>query len=129
MRAIVGFLAELLGVFAAGVFGFFVLLALAAGVLLVWLIGCVSGLFLIIALAESAWWLYTHSHHAAVTALGYYGYAAGMFALIPVQFHLKDRLAAWPGHRRQRAAARRNAGLRLAHGGPLELTAGQHLHL
>lgn len=103
MRAVGGFLAELLGVFALGVFGFFVMLATVAGVLLVWLIGCVSGLFLIIALAESAWWLYTHSHHAAVTALGYYGYAAGTFALIPVLFHLKDKLAAWPEPRRQRS--------------------------
>ncbi|HUZ64823.1 MAG TPA: hypothetical protein VMU82_14055 [Acetobacteraceae bacterium] len=125
MRVLGGFLAELLGVFAAGVFGFFVMLALAAGVLLVWLIGCVSGLFLIIALVESAWWLYAHSHHAAVTALGYYGYAAGTFALIPVLFYLKDKLAAWPEQRRERIATRRIAGLRLAHGEPFEPTLAQ----
>ena len=54
-----------------------------------------------IALAESAWWLHTHSHHAAVTALGFYGYAAATFALIPVLFWLKDKLTGWPERRRQ----------------------------
>ena len=53
MRAIGRFLAELVGVLIAGVLGFFAMLMLAAWAMLIWLIGCVSGLFLIIALAES----------------------------------------------------------------------------
>ena len=98
MHATGRFLGELAGVFLASVFGFFVLLILAAGAVLAWLIGCVSGLFLIIALAESGWWLHTHSQHAAVTAIGYYAYAAGTFALIPMLYFLKDKLIGWPGH-------------------------------
>lgn len=100
MRAIGGFLTELVGVFLAGVIGFFAMLVLAAGAVLAWLIGCVSGLFLLIALAEPVWWLHTHSHYAAVTALGYYGYAAGTFALIPVLFFLKEKLTGWPEGRK-----------------------------
>ena len=107
MRAIGRFLGELAGVFVAGVFGFFVMLVLAVGAVLVWLIGCVSGLFLIIALAESAWWLHTHSDHAAVTALGYYGYASGTFALISVLFFLHDKLTGWPEHHRRKVAMQR----------------------
>jgi hypothetical protein len=59
VRAIGRFLGELVGVYVAGVFGFFLMLVLVADAVLAWLIGCVSGLFLIIALAESAWWLHT----------------------------------------------------------------------
>lgn len=114
MRAIGRFLAELVGVFLAGVLSFFTMSILAAGAMLIWLIGCVSGLFLIIALAESGWWLHTHSHHAAVTALGYYGYAAGTFALIPMLVFLKDKLTGWPARRRQQIAMRRIGRLRLA---------------
>jgi len=101
MRAIGRFAGELLSVFWSGVLGFFALLLLAAGTVLVWLIGCASALLLVIALAESAWWLHTHSHHAAVTALGFYGYAAAIFGLIPVLFWLKDKLTGWPDRRRQ----------------------------
>lgn len=122
MRAIGRFLGELVGVFVAGVFGFFLMLVLAAGVVLVWLIGCVSGLFLIIALAESAWWLHTHSHHAAVTALGYYGYASGTFALISVLFDLKDRLPGWPQYHHQRVAMRHAGALRVPEFDPSAMT-------
>jgi hypothetical protein len=96
MRAIGRCAGELLGVFSWSVLGFFAMLLLAAGMVLAWLIGCACALLLIIALAESAWWLHTHSHHAAVTALGFYGYAAAAFALIPVFFWLKDKLTGWP---------------------------------
>lgn len=120
MRAIGRFLMELVGVFLSGVLGFFAMLILAAGALLAWLIGCVSGLFLLIALAESAWWLHTHSHRAAMTALGYYGYAAGTFALIPVLFFLKDKLTGWPVHGRQQDAMQRISGLRLVSDEPFE---------
>jgi hypothetical protein len=60
--------------------------------MLAWLSGCVTALFLLIALAETAWWLRTHDHHTAMTALGYYGYAAGTSALIPVLSTLKEKL-------------------------------------
>jgi uncharacterized membrane protein len=120
MRAIGRFLAELVGVFLAGVLGFFTMRLLIAGAVLAWLIGCVSGLFLLVALAESAWWLHTHSHHTAVTALGYYGYAACTFALIAVLFFLKDKLTGWPERRRQQVAMCRIGGLRLAPDAPFE---------
>jgi hypothetical protein len=125
MRAIGRFLGELVGVFVAGVFGFFLMLVLAAGVVLVWLIGCVSGLFLIIALAESAWWLHTHSHHAAVTALGYYGYASGTFALISVLFFLEDKLTGWREHHRRNVAMQRIGRLRMVHDAPFDPSAVQ----
>jgi len=95
MRAIGRFAGELLRVFSSGVLGFFAMLLLAAGTVLAWLIGCASALLLIVALAESAWWLHTHSQHAAVTALGFYGYAAATFALIPVLSWLTRRMNGW----------------------------------
>jgi hypothetical protein len=127
MRAIGRFLLELAGVYIAGVVGFFVMLILAAGAVLVWLTGCVSGLFLIIALAESAWWLHTHSHHAAVTALGYYGYAAGTFALISVLFFLKDKLTGWPDRCQQRIVMQR-IGVGLSQNAPMVLLQLQRPH-
>ena len=96
MRATGHFVAELATVFVANLIGFFVMLLLAAGAALTWLIGCASALFLLVALAETAWWLHTHDHHAAITALGYFGYAAGAFALIPVLSRFKDALTHWP---------------------------------
>jgi hypothetical protein len=94
---------ELLRVFLLGIVGFFATLLLAAGTILVWLIGCVSALFLMIAVAEAVWWLHSHSHHAAITTLGYFGYAAGTFALIPVLFWSKEKLTGWrERHRVQR---------------------------
>jgi hypothetical protein len=96
MRAIGHFVGELATVFVASVIGFFVMLLLAAGAVLAWLIGCASALFLLIAFAEMAWWLHTYDHHAAVTALGYFGYAAGAFALIPVLCFLRDAFTHWP---------------------------------
>jgi CHASE2 domain-containing sensor protein len=92
MRAIGNFVGELATVFVASVIGFFVVLLLAAGAVLAWLIGSASAWFLVIALAETAWWLHAHDHHAAMTALGYYGYAAGTFALIPVLSTLRAKL-------------------------------------
>jgi hypothetical protein len=120
IRAIGRFLVELAGVFLAGVLGFFAMLLLIAGAALAWLVGCMSGLFLLIAVAESGWWLHTHSHHAAVAALGYYGYAAGTFAMIPVLLFLKEKLIGWPERRRQQVAPPRIDGLRLAHDAPFE---------
>jgi hypothetical protein len=100
MRAIAQLISEALSMFVSSVLGFFALLLLAVGAILTWLIGCASAIFLLIALAESVWWLHTHSHHAAVTALGFYGYAAATFAVIPVLFLLRDKLSDWPERRR-----------------------------
>ncbi|MCW3476235.1 hypothetical protein [Limobrevibacterium gyesilva] len=105
MRLLGRLVVKSVGVFLFGVLGLFAMLLLAAGAILAWLIGCVSAVFLVIALTESAWWLHTRTPHAAMTALGYYGYAAGTFALIPVLFWLKDEMAGWPERRRHRAAA------------------------
>ena len=118
MRAVGGFLAELACVFIAGVFGFFLMLVLAAGLVLAWLIGCMSGLFLVIALAESGWWMYTHSVHAGMTALGYYCYAAATFALIPVLAFLKEVLTGWPARHRGTIDVRRISGLSLTRDAP-----------
>ncbi|MDA8247982.1 MAG: hypothetical protein M0Z28_02295 [Rhodospirillales bacterium] len=107
MRKAMRLLAELVGVFVCGVIGFFVGLILAAGAVLAWLLGCASALFLLVALAESAWWMHTHSHHAAVTALGYYAYTAGAIGLISVLFWLKDRLVGWPNVGRGRVVRHR----------------------
>jgi hypothetical protein len=101
MCAIGRFAGELLGVLWSGVLGFFAMLLLAAGAVFAWLVGCASALLLIIALAESAWWLHTRSHHAAATALGFYAYAAATFAVIPVMFWLKNKLTGLPERRRQ----------------------------
>ncbi len=113
MRAIGRLAAELVCVFLAGILGFFAMLLLAVGTILAWMIGCASALFLVIAVAESIWWLHTHSHHAAMTALVYFGYAAGSFALIPVMVWSKDKLTGWPERRRQRVALRKVALLSL----------------
>lgn len=107
MRTVGRLLAGLVGTFICGVIGFFLMLVFAAGTVLAWLLGCASGLFLLIAVAESAWWLHTHSHHVAMTALGYYGYAAGAFGLISVLFWLKDKFTGWPEGRRQKVARHR----------------------
>jgi hypothetical protein len=109
VREIGRFIGELLGVFLAGVIGFIAMLLVAAGMVVAWLIGCASSLFLIIGLAESAWWLHSHSRHAAVTALAFCGYAAATFALIPVLFWLRDKLIDWPD-RRRRAVTVKNLG-------------------
>jgi hypothetical protein len=106
MRAIGRLAGELLSVFLSGMAGFFAMLLLIAGTILAWLIGCASALFLLIAVAETIWWLHTRSLHAALTALGYFGYAAGSFALIPILFWSKDKLTGWPERQRQRVALR-----------------------
>ena len=58
---------------------------------------------------------YAHGQtdHAAMTALGYYGYAAGTFAFMPVMCFLKDKLTSWPEHCRQQFALQRMGRLRL----------------
>lgn len=128
MRAIGRLAAELACVFLAGVLGFFAVLLLAVGTILAWMIGCASALFLLIAVAESVWWLHTHSHHAAVTALGYFGYAAGSFALIPVMFWSKDKLIRWSERRQQGTALRQTTGVKLAEDASFESVSAERMH-
>ena len=114
MRAIGRFAGQVLRIFLSGVVGFFAVLLLVAGTVLMWLIGCASALFLLIAVAEVIWWLHTHSHHAAITALGYFCYDAVTFAFIPVLFWSKEKLVGWPERQRQRATLRQMAQVTLA---------------
>ena len=99
-------LGELATVFVIGIVAFFVLLAQAAGLLVLGALGLASGLFLLVALCEGAWWLGTHDRHAGITALGFLGYAAIPFALIVVTFYCWHRAFEWPDRRRHRALER-----------------------
>jgi hypothetical protein len=114
MRAIGRLAGEFLCVCLSGVVGFVAMLLLVACTVLAWLIGCASALFLLIAMAEAIWWLHTYSYHAAVTSLGYFGYSAGTFALIPILVWSKDRLAERPERQRRRTTLRQMAHVALA---------------
>jgi len=106
MRTIGLVLGELATAFVVGTVAFFVLLAQAAGLLMMGVLGLASGLFLLVALCEGAWWLGTHDHHAGMTALGFLAYAAITFALIVVAFHCWHRAFEWPERRRHQALER-----------------------
>ena len=55
--------------------------------------GAACAAFLVVALCCTGWWFYTHDHHAGVTALGFYGYAAGTFALMGLVFYYHGKAA------------------------------------
>jgi hypothetical protein len=78
MRAI----SELVGVLTAGFIAFFVMLAYAAGLLLLLACGFVCAGFLLVALFSMTMWLFTRDAHALHLMLGYFGYAGGTFAVI-----------------------------------------------
>jgi len=78
MRAI----SELIGVLTAWFIAFFVMLAYAAGLLLLLACGFVCAGFLLVALFSMVMWLFTHDAHALHVMLGYIGYAGGTFAVI-----------------------------------------------
>jgi hypothetical protein len=82
MRAIGRAAAELLVLLVAGVISFPMLIGYAFGILLMWVLGIVSSLFLIAALFSGAMWLFTHSPHAFHMMLGFLAYAAMPFVLI-----------------------------------------------
>ncbi len=94
MRAIGRLLEDLVIVFVAGVLGFFLILAMLAGAALAMMLGGASLVFLVIALGDAIWWLHSHNQHAGISALVYFAYAAGSFALIPVLFALGGKIAA-----------------------------------
>jgi hypothetical protein len=80
-------LQELAGIILAGIVAFFGGIAFLAIVLLLWLFGLASALCLMVSVFGAAMWCFTGSHHAAVIALAYLGYAAIPFVLAFV-FHV-----------------------------------------
>jgi len=87
MRAIGRAIRELLGVLTAGFIAFFVMLAYAAGLLLLLACGFVCAGFLLVALFSMTMWLFTGDAHALHVMLGYFGYAGGTFAVITTIFY------------------------------------------
>jgi hypothetical protein len=92
MRSIVLALTELLGVLVAGFLGFFVMLAYAAGVLLLLACGFACAGFLLVALFSMVMWLSTHDTHAFRMMLGYFAYAGGAFAAIAALSYCHGKL-------------------------------------
>jgi hypothetical protein len=82
MRAIGRAISELVGVLTAGFIAFFVMLAYAAGLLLLLACGFVCAGFLLVALFSMVMWLFTGDTHALHVMLGYFGYAGAAFAVI-----------------------------------------------
>ena len=114
MRSIVLALTELLGVLVAGFFGFFVMLAYAAGVLLLLACGFACAGFLLVALFSMIMWLFNHDAHTFRTMLSYFGYAGGAFAVIAALTYYHGKFADnVKAKRGQRVALRQIRRLRL----------------
>jgi len=82
MRVIGRAISELVGVLTAGFIALFVMLAYAAGLLVLLACGFVCAGFLLVALFSMAVWWFTGGAHALDMMLGYLGYAGGTFAVI-----------------------------------------------
>jgi len=82
MRAIGRAISELIGVLTAGFIAFFVMLAYAAGLLLLLACGFLCAGFLLVALFSMVMWLVTRETHALHLMLGYFAYAGGTFSVI-----------------------------------------------
>ena len=80
-------LQELAGVIVAGFVAFFGAIAFLAIVLMLWFFGLLTALFLGVSVFGGVMYAFTGSHHAAVIALAYLGYAAIPFVLSFV-FHV-----------------------------------------
>ena len=80
-------LSELFGVIVAGVVAFIGGIAFVVVVLLLWVLGLVSALFLMVSAFSTVMYAFTGSHHAGVLALTYLGYAAVPFVMAFV-FHV-----------------------------------------
>ena len=91
MRVIGRAISELVGVLTAGFIAFFVMLAYAAGLLLLLACGFACAGFLLVALFSMAMWLFTGDTHALHVMLGYFAYAGGIFSVIAAlsYYHLK----------------------------------------
>ena len=82
MHAIGRAISELIGVLTAGFIAFFVILAYAAGLLLLLACGFVCAGFLLVALFSMVMWLVAGDAHALHLMLGYFAYAGGTFSVI-----------------------------------------------
>ena len=80
------------GVLTAGFVGFFVMLAYAAGLLLLLACGFACAGFLLVALFSMVMWLFTRDAHAFRMMLGYFAYAGGMFAVIAALAYYHGKL-------------------------------------
>jgi len=103
-------LSELAGVIVAGFAAFFGGILFLAGLVLLWLSGIASALFLMIAAFAGVMYAFTGSHHAAVIALGYLGYAAVPFVVTFVLAYYHGKLS---DARQQRQSLHRIGSLRL----------------
>jgi hypothetical protein len=114
MRVIGRALAELAGVLTAGFVGFFVMLAYAAGLLLLLACGLACGGFLVVALFSMVMWLFTRDMHAFRMMLGYLAYAGGVFSVITALAYYHGKLTdGVKVARERRATLRRISQLRL----------------
>ena len=114
MRVIGRGLAELAGVLTAGFVSFFVMLAYAAGLLLLLACGFACAGFLLVALFSMVMWLFTHDPHAFRMMLGYFAYAGGAFAVIAALSYYHGKFAdGVKAKRGQRVALRQIDQLRL----------------
>lgn len=111
-------LGGLLAAFVGGIVGFFALFGALALVLLCWAAGCVSSLYLVAALWQTARWWLAHDAVAGQAALGCWAIAAVAFAVTPVLVRgagmLREKAASGTTRRREHAALERIGRLRLA---------------
>lgn len=115
MRPVGRAISELVGVLAAGFVAFFVVLTYAAGLLLLLACGFACAGFLLVALFSMVMWLCTGDAHALRVMLGYFGYAAGTFAIITALSHYQGRFRDGMKARQHRhAALRQTSRVRLA---------------
>jgi hypothetical protein len=121
MRVIGRALAELVGVLTAGFVAFFVMLAYAAGLLLLLACGFVCAAFLMVALFSMVMWLFTRDAHAFWLMVGYFVYAGGAFAVIVALTYYHPKLMdGLRSGRERRVTPRRISRLRLADDAPFE---------
>lgn len=105
MRAIGRFFSDLLAAFLAGVLSIIFLILMAVALVIGGAIVLVGTMFGLIAAFEGVGWAVTGTHHAAVTTLGYLGYAVGTFAIIPAVGFMWGRLTPIGAPRIPRTAA------------------------
>jgi len=110
MRVIVRAISELIGVLTAGFVAFFVMLAYAAGLLLLLACGFACAGFLLVALFSMVMWLFTGDAHALRVLLGYFGYAGGTFAVISAIFYYHGKFRDGMKARQHRHGALQQTG-------------------
>ena len=91
MRTIGRALDELMGVLTAGFVGFFVILAYIVGGLIWFAFGVTCFCFLLVALFSMIVWVFTHDTHAFHLMLGYFVYAAAVYAGIAAVSYYRAR--------------------------------------